>query len=1094
MLGEVEEEEPQTPSRPQKALQPRRRTSRNSGKAKQLVTYADYLSGVEVPLDPRTWKDVDTKIWLTTSFGPEIAERVVKNSVDGPALLLLQLEDICKCGISLEDAQKMLTEIQKLHKQASQAMIDPGPKPATTVTYENLYRILFKQGDEVCRVQQAFTATAKEMLRARLQEQRAKEEHKNLVRAHHILSDSDKRHKYDREKKVVLDLDQYLQSTHRKAEEGDLEGLKKDLEQPNANLNNQDENGFTALYVACRANQIQVVEWMLQNGADPDIPQQNGSSSLHAACWYGHEEIVRQLLAAGANIALKNKSRAVPYDEVYLSKKKVIGPMFKEATATPWGRVQAHNEGQGSTFQELTTNIKQKLGADIDQVFFYGQTLLMCAAKNGKFSLVAWLLDQGAQPTTKDNSFRTALHFAARGGHALVVKLLLEKGADPFALDYWGRAPDHECGDDVKKEFKIEPDPESWPNLVADPSKYYLFKYYLKDADLDRPYGTTGRTLLYQAAYEGHLELVKVLVARKANLGAAHVSGSTALHGACWAGKVEVARYLLACNANPFIKNTIGHTCIEEMETNTKLDQLTQAQLRKIFNKYKKFFTEVFVPVVLVNDKGIALEGSPFLVSCNAKMVQLVKQIDPTWNEFKQDQTEHQRWDIYNPLPYSFTFGNQVLSIEPSGSFLDAIIRVSHSPAPFFNFPITLKYSVVPEDVLNKLRNTPAGQEKKQTDQTAAGLADSQKRIEKVVVFQNVREGSLLLATVELKGGEDKKVQIPLGKSDYFESIEITFPHQLKANTISIFSVPFEGLSYPTYEFKPQTSFDFTERMARPSISVKPKPGWSNFSIYTCYPSQRAWIEIAQKNNSAPVLIPAMNTLISVIPKREIIPTQIKTNQYGKTIILQEGLYLFNELLAKNWIDTSDPEDIKIYFKLPDNVEACPEKYFTGYHGTCLEFIESIVTNGLLKPKSITGTGQTIEILQGHILDGKFSPLDWVKAIENFPTAIFLSPSFRYSALEVYAKPFSFPNVYKNETESKHHNAILECLVEEGPGPGRYQMHPATTLTYKPRDGENPKELEIRVESPHLVHIKCLHIISQKYKKVHFDDPIVHLK
>ena len=124
-------------------------------------------------------------------------------------------------------------------------------------------------------------------------------------------------------------------------------------------------------------------------------------------------------------------------------------------------------------------------------------------------SLVEWLLGLGAQPNAKDTSNRTALHFAARGGHALVVKLLLERGADPFALDYWGQLANHGCSDEVRKI--LEPDSESWPDIVTkyQDSKYNLFKYYLKDTDLNRLYGDNETTLLYHAAYEGHLDPVQ---------------------------------------------------------------------------------------------------------------------------------------------------------------------------------------------------------------------------------------------------------------------------------------------------------------------------------------------------------------------------------------------------------------------------------------------------------------------------------------------------------------------------------------------------------------------------------------------------------
>ena len=235
------------------------------------------------------------------------------------------------------------------------------------------------------------------------------------------------------------------------------------------------------------------------------------------------------------------------------------------------------------------------------------------------------------------------------------------------------------------------------------------------------------------------------------------------------------------------------------------------------------------------------------------------------------------------------------------------------------------------------------------------------------------------------------------------------------------------------------------------------------------------------REKNLPIVIPSIKTIITVIPKREIIPTRNTINSIHK------GLHIFNELLSnqKISIDTSDPEDIKIYFKIPDDVNKKSSQYLTTYHGTNIGFVESIIMNGLQLPKSVTIIGEEIKILQGHIKNASESKLDWVRAIPNFEKAIFLSPSFAYAAMEVYAAPFLFVNVYKGETKAKWHNAVLECLLEEGSGPGRYQKYPATTIGYMPNKQDNISELEIRVEDPGLIHIKCLHIISQKY---------VHLK
>lgn len=63
--------------------------------------------------------------------------------------------------------------------------------------------------------------------------------------------------------------------------------------------------------------------------------------------------------------------------------------------------------------------------------------LLKAAADFGHHRLAAWLLDQGADPSTRAGGLadETALHSAAWNGDARMVDLLLERGADPTVRD-----------------------------------------------------------------------------------------------------------------------------------------------------------------------------------------------------------------------------------------------------------------------------------------------------------------------------------------------------------------------------------------------------------------------------------------------------------------------------------------------------------------------------------------------------------------------------------------------------------------------------------------------------------------------------------
>ena len=81
---------------------------------------------------------------------------------------------------------------------------------------------------------------------------------------------------------------------------------------------------------------------------------------------------------------------------------------------------------------EVETFIKN--GCDVDgtsQIFLsYGRTPLICAAGEGRFDVVKYLIDHGADVSKKDYRQRTALHYASKRGHLKVVEVLLSKGAE----------------------------------------------------------------------------------------------------------------------------------------------------------------------------------------------------------------------------------------------------------------------------------------------------------------------------------------------------------------------------------------------------------------------------------------------------------------------------------------------------------------------------------------------------------------------------------------------------------------------------------------------------------------------------------------
>ena len=78
---------------------------------------------------------------------------------------------------------------------------------------------------------------------------------------------------------------------------------------------------------------------------------------------------------------------------------------------------------------------KQTFPATLDAIDTNCRTPLHLATVSSQAKMVSWLLDHGANPTTKDKPHgRTPFHWAARLGHSKILSSLLTKVATYFAV------------------------------------------------------------------------------------------------------------------------------------------------------------------------------------------------------------------------------------------------------------------------------------------------------------------------------------------------------------------------------------------------------------------------------------------------------------------------------------------------------------------------------------------------------------------------------------------------------------------------------------------------------------------------------------
>ncbi|KXZ48898.1 hypothetical protein GPECTOR_24g187 [Gonium pectorale] len=287
-----------------------------------------------------------------------------------------------------------------------------------------------------------------------------------------------------------------------------------------------DHQGCTCMSYAVMTDDAELVQLMLDAGADPWVDERRGGRTvLHETARNGHIEALRLLVrkAKQSDLDVADKNGDTPLMHAAYQGNVEAARILLDAGANSSraALVKTLYSGSADMVKMLLDGAKLKPGGTD------GMTALMMAAKGGHVEVVKDLLDAGADLYARDRNGMGALMMAAKGGHVEVVKVLLAAArADVNAADMNGMTA---------------------LMMAAKGGHVEVVKVLLaaradvNAADMD------GTTALTMAAKGGHVEVVKVLLAAAgANVNAADMNGTTALTMAAKGGHVEVVKVLLA--------------------------------------------------------------------------------------------------------------------------------------------------------------------------------------------------------------------------------------------------------------------------------------------------------------------------------------------------------------------------------------------------------------------------------------------------------------------------------------------------------------------------------------------------------------------
>jgi ankyrin repeat protein len=191
-------------------------------------------------------------------------------------------------------------------------------------------------------------------------------------------------------------------------------------------LEDQDDEGQTALSYAAREGHKEVVDYLLSNEARADCRDESGMTPLLMAASAGHTGVVQTIvLHTGAQLLDDT-------DEDGL-------------TALHHAAADGHDEIVGLLLSR---------GAHTNSRDVYGNTPFLSASQGGHLKVVQLFLQHlgGLALKERGERGRTALHLASCRGAGEVVRCLLLAGADPMIPDDDGRTPRELAEEDAECE------------------------------------------------------------------------------------------------------------------------------------------------------------------------------------------------------------------------------------------------------------------------------------------------------------------------------------------------------------------------------------------------------------------------------------------------------------------------------------------------------------------------------------------------------------------------------------------------------------------------------------------------------------------
>ncbi|RXM32729.1 Unconventional myosin-XVI [Acipenser ruthenus] len=269
--------------------------------------------------------------------------------------------------------------------------------------------------------------------------------------------------------KIHFGLSEMIQDSIIHHDDKEVLRLLKDGADPNALIS----SGGSLLHLCARYDNAFAAEILIERGMNVNQQDEDFWAALHVACACDNGDIVLLLLLAGANVLLQDVNGNIPLDYAMEGTESsyILLRHLEE------NGVDVNSMHHMKTQRPLTmlSDVKHLLATagSVNQRNDEGVTLLHMACASGYRDVVSLLLENGADPQIADNNYWTPLHLAAKYGQTSIVNQLLKHFANPNLLN----CNEEKASDIAASEFiedmllKAE---TTWEERIRDPATMSL--------------------------------------------------------------------------------------------------------------------------------------------------------------------------------------------------------------------------------------------------------------------------------------------------------------------------------------------------------------------------------------------------------------------------------------------------------------------------------------------------------------------------------------------------------------------------------------------------------------------------------------------